>query len=239
MAIIKFGGGITDARGSLAGNTFTRSRAGSVVRQRVAPIQPNTPQQSAMRAMLASAVAEYASGTAAEIQAWQAFADQITKTNKLGDTYTPSAIQTFVSYYVDQTLIGGSPSISSVPASPYQPEIVKIDNVTLDSSGGGLIDNFTFEPVSALAEGANVLVQATPPHAPALQNASKLFRTLEFDPNAPWLSDATVDIETAYGDRFGLAGTVGEIIDFRVKLVRTAGLSSAWYYAKAPIVLLP
>jgi hypothetical protein len=41
-----------ELRGSIAGNTFSRNTYGAYVRQRVAPIQPNTPYQMGLRSIL-------------------------------------------------------------------------------------------------------------------------------------------------------------------------------------------
>ncbi|GAI58374.1 unnamed protein product, partial [marine sediment metagenome] len=38
MALVKYGGGITQMSGSIAGNTFARNRYGNYVRSRTKPI---------------------------------------------------------------------------------------------------------------------------------------------------------------------------------------------------------
>jgi hypothetical protein len=232
MAIIKFGGGITDARGSLAGNTFTRSRAGSVVRQRVAPIQPNSMSQSRQRQLLASAVAVYTSFTTAQVAAWQALADQITKTNKLGDTYTPSAIQTFIGYYIDQSNIGRQSLMGSgypPPSSAYQPVVDKFEDVNAEVTAGAIVNlNFTYYEATELDTQA--IVKITPPHSAALQNPSKLYRVLGNDyASDSFAAGANIDIKDQYEAQFGLTAAVGEIIDAEVKAVLENGLSSDWY----------
>jgi hypothetical protein len=54
MPKILYGPAIADARGSIGTCVFSTGRAGSVIRQRVLSTQPNTPEQQAVRAGLAS-----------------------------------------------------------------------------------------------------------------------------------------------------------------------------------------
>ena len=234
MATIKFGGGVTDARGSLAGNTFTRSRAGAVMRQRVAPIQPNSVAQSNQRAVLASAVAAYTSFTSAQVAAWQAFAEQITKTNKLGDTYTPSAIQIYVGYFIDQLAIGTDMQSfkAQVPNSVYQPELLKVEAAIAEETADTLT-NLDLTVLEATSQSGRVLIKGTPPHAPALQNASRLLRSIPA--TSQWDTDTPLDLLADYVAQFGSAVTAGEIIDLEVKIVLPLGLSSAWYRVQLPV----
>jgi len=46
MAIIKFSAIVSDARGKIGGNVFSRNKGGSYIRSYVKPINPSTPKQT-------------------------------------------------------------------------------------------------------------------------------------------------------------------------------------------------
>lgn len=87
MALVKLGGGITDIRGSIAGNTFSRSKSGNYCRSRKKPVNPRSSMQVVRRAN-AAWLATYWSKTLTEQQRtdWRAYAAGTSWTNKLGET---------------------------------------------------------------------------------------------------------------------------------------------------------
>lgn len=97
MALIKFGGGITEMRGSIAGNVFARNRYGAYVRSRTKPINPNSVMQGLVRSAM-SAVTEYwnTTLTAAQRTAWATYASAVAMKNKLGETVYLSGFNHFV-----------------------------------------------------------------------------------------------------------------------------------------------
>lgn len=87
MALVKYGGGIVQASGSIAGNTYARNRFGNYIRPRTKPVNPNSIQQSAVRTSL-SYLAQYWAQvlSAAERSAWATYAASIAMKNRLGET---------------------------------------------------------------------------------------------------------------------------------------------------------
>lgn len=85
MAVILFGGGVTDARGSIGGTTFSRGRGGNIARARTKPCNPRSTRQSARRANQAW-IAKYWSSTLTEQERtdWRAYAAGTGWTNRLG-----------------------------------------------------------------------------------------------------------------------------------------------------------
>jgi len=87
MALIKFGGGVVQMAGSIAGNTFARNRYGNYVRARTKPTNPNTASQIAVRASLAFLTTRWSDTlTAAQRAAWDLYASNVIMTNRLGET---------------------------------------------------------------------------------------------------------------------------------------------------------
>lgn len=121
MAIIKFGGGITEMRGSIAGNVFSRNRYGAYVRSRTKPINPNTALQQAVRAGLASLTVRWASTlTPAQRTAWNLYAANVVMLNKLGENMNLSGFNHYirsntVANMVPYPLVDDGPVVFEIP----------------------------------------------------------------------------------------------------------------------------
>lgn len=97
MALIKFGGGITEMRGSIAGNVYSRNRYGAYARARTVPINPNTALQQAVRATLAVLTVRWSQTlTAVQRTAWNLYAANVTMTNKLGEAINLSGFNHYI-----------------------------------------------------------------------------------------------------------------------------------------------
>ncbi len=85
MALVQYGGGILDARGSIGGQVHSRNRFGNYIRARTTPVNPRSPRQNLIRAAVA-ALAQQWSSTLTQLQrdAWEVYASAIVRVNKLG-----------------------------------------------------------------------------------------------------------------------------------------------------------
>ena len=83
--LVQYGGGILDARGSIGGQTASRNRFGNYLRARITPVNPRSSRQNVIRAVIQS-LAQQWSNTLSQFQrdAWEVYADAITRQNKLG-----------------------------------------------------------------------------------------------------------------------------------------------------------
>lgn len=87
MALIKFGGGITEMRGSMAGNVYSRNRYGAYIRARTKPTNPNTAAQQAVRQSLTTLTTRWAQTlTAAQRAAWNLYGATVAMQNRLGES---------------------------------------------------------------------------------------------------------------------------------------------------------
>lgn len=95
---VKYGGGIVDARGSVAGNTFSRNRFGAYVRARVTPVNPSSSRQEFARAVVASLAEQWRESpmTDAFRIAWGVYAASINAVNKLGESITLTGFNAFM-----------------------------------------------------------------------------------------------------------------------------------------------
>ena len=99
MALVKYGGGVVGASGSIAGTVHARNRFGNYIRARTKPVNPNSTGQSLMRNILAYCAAFWsASCTAAERIAWTTYAAAVPFKNRLGETIYLTGFNHFVRY---------------------------------------------------------------------------------------------------------------------------------------------
>ncbi len=107
MALVMLGGGVTDIRGSIAGNTFSRSAAGNYMRSRKKPVNSRSPDQNARRANVAY-LTKYWSGTLTDQERtdWRAYAQATTWTNKLGQSIVINGLAAFLGLNTLLLLIG-------------------------------------------------------------------------------------------------------------------------------------
>ncbi len=97
MALVKFGGGVIQMSGSIAGNTFARNRYGNYVRARTKPVNPTSPLQQQVRAAAGDAVGRWSSIlTAAQRTAWNLYADSVIMKNRLGESVNLSGFNMYV-----------------------------------------------------------------------------------------------------------------------------------------------
>lgn len=124
MALIKFGGGITEMRGSIAGNTFSRNAYGAYVRSRTKPVNPNTGLQQAVRAALASLTVRWSQTcTAGQRTAWNLYGANVVMTNKLGESINLSGFN----HYIRSNAILPTIGLTPIDDGPVVFEIPEAD----------------------------------------------------------------------------------------------------------------
>lgn len=85
--LVKYGGGILGASGSIGGQTHARNRFGNYVRARTKPVNPNTSRQQAVRNAMIALTGRWSSTlTALQRSQWNVYANAIAWQNKLGET---------------------------------------------------------------------------------------------------------------------------------------------------------
>lgn len=144
MALVKFGGGIVGASGSIAGTTFARNRSGNYMRARTKPINPNSAShgllgvddstsQGKVRSAMAALSHKWADIlTSDQRTAWNLYAASVAMKNRLGEAIHLSGYNHYMRSNVirmseynnsfddgptDFTLPEKDPSITIVPAA--------------------------------------------------------------------------------------------------------------------------
>jgi len=87
MGLVKYGAGIIQISGSIAGDVHARNRFGNYIRPRTKPVNPHSVRQEQVRAQL-SFLAEYwhENLSIAQRVAWEVYAAAVAMKNRLGET---------------------------------------------------------------------------------------------------------------------------------------------------------
>ena len=123
MALLKFGGGITEMRGSIAGNTYSRNRYGAYARARTKPVNPNTGPQQSVRATMAFLTDRWSQTlTAAQRTAWNLYGANVVMTNKLGESINLSGFNHYIRSNMDyknrfNATIDAGPVVFEIPTA--------------------------------------------------------------------------------------------------------------------------
>lgn len=212
----------SDIRGSVNGNTFARNKNGAYVRNRTAPINPNTALQSAVRSKFAEIASAWRSLTSAQRGGWITLAASNPYVDSLGQSQYYSGFQLFMKLNQNLAAIGES-YISDAPSVPSIPSIALAASFSIET---GPVDTITATPTfSGSASGFTLLINATSAKSAGVNSFKRgdyKFLQTDTDPT----SAAAIDIATAWGALFGpLAAQVGNKTSVSVRLVHTA---SGW-----------
>jgi hypothetical protein len=139
--------------GSQGGTTYSRNRNGAYVRQRAVPVNPDSAKQRTVRTNITAISKEWSLLSDAQRSAWSYAAANFPRQDSLGQTYTLTGFQFFMS--CNQTLAGATLPIILDCGSPI-PVPFPTDIVT---SFTGLTANCTAGDTPV---GYTVVFEATP-----------------------------------------------------------------------------
>jgi hypothetical protein len=223
--LIKYGGGIVDARGSMAGNVFSRNRYGAYVRARTTPVNPQSGRQSAIRAIVSLVSAAWL-GTLSQANrdAWGVFASNVPATNKLGEVINLSGFNQFVRSNVANLNVGGS-LISAGPVIFTLPGEDTSYATAVDAGTGKITVTFDDTRDWCDEDDAYLIVQAGIPVNASVEFFDGPWRhagSIEGDSvAAPTSPDATIDYPYEIAD--------DQKVFTRAKIMRADGRISDWF----------
>lgn len=108
--LVKFGAGIVDARGSIAGMTASRNRYGAYMRARIKPVNPKSQRQVAIRVIMMFIAEQWRESPMTDLirAAWQTYAESVSWVNKLGEQVTLTGFNMFVMCNAARLNAGGT-----------------------------------------------------------------------------------------------------------------------------------
>jgi len=121
MALVKFGAGVVQMSGSIAGTTFARNSSGNYARARTTPVNPASAVQEKVRAVMAYLTDRWLETvTALERAAWGDYALAVAMKNRLGESIHLSGFNHYIRsnsalLYADLAVIDTAPTILALP----------------------------------------------------------------------------------------------------------------------------
>lgn len=164
--LVKFGAGIIEARGSIAGMTFSRNRSGAYARARVKPVNPNTDRQDDVRAAMAFLTDRWSQTlTNAQRIAWNLYASNVSMKNKLGEAINLSGFN----HYIRSNTIAKLFALTVIDAGPVVFELPAQDpTYAITASEATQQITTTYDAVMDWASetGANLILSGGQPQNP-------------------------------------------------------------------------
>lgn len=155
MAIVRLGGGVASASGSMGGMTFSRNAGGAYIRNRTVPVNPASSFQTVLRGYVAQLTSLWSTTlTQAQRDGWEAYNLNVLLPNSLGDQRSIGALAHYVRSNVSR-LQAGEPRVDTAPVlfnlGDYtQPTITSITAPTALSLAFDNTDDWANEDDAAL-----------------------------------------------------------------------------------------
>lgn len=201
---------MTDARGKLGGQVFTKARNGATVRTKVTPANPRSAAQQKARGLLASLSRQWATITEAQRLAWSNAVASYPKTNIFGDNYLTTGKSLFIGVNTNISNVGGV-NVLTPPVLVEMPNPINII-CDLDATAGQL----TVNADDAISGTNNIFyLEATAPSSPGISNFSGAYRNYNYEVAASSDPDQNY-IE--YVNKFGTPA-IGKKVGFRVRII--------------------
>lgn len=222
MARIKFGMMMTDARGKLGGQVFSKTRSGATVRTKVTPTNPQTTAQALARALFGTISQGWRNLTDADRQTWNSATQDIAKTNVFGDQYFSSGKNYFQEVNTNLESVG----IARLDQAPLviAPPVVIATSMLIRLNAGA--PEFDIEYDSPAPGGTGYIVyEATPIASAGRKNFSGKFRRIAQSPSTTYPTAAR--LAESYIEVFGSLVAGGRIA-LRVKTISESGAASTY-----------
>jgi hypothetical protein len=229
MALVLFGNGITDARGSVGGSSFSRSKAGAITMRKPHGVNPRTKRQTQVRSTwsnLSQAWSVTLGGT--DRAAWAAYAAANPVTNRFGNTTYLSGFGMFCS--CNGTLIASGVAVQTLPpAGSIGGGLLTLALTATHGSPSTLSVAYTFAGGGSTPK---LQIFASAPLSVGISFVSGQLRYMgNFNPTSP------TSFQAAYLSKWGFEPTAaGGQIFVRCRLIDTdTGLVTPSMQAHAPI----
>lgn len=151
MAKVKYGSTVAQLSGSVGGVVYARNRGGAYIRNKTAPIQPNSGLQAGAKTVFAAAVNSWTNTlSASERAAWNGYASAVPYTDIFGDTRYYSGQQRYIQCYVALVNSGGTAANAAVAPTVYT-EAENVLSTSIVLKQGAATANSTAELVAPAA----------------------------------------------------------------------------------------
>ena len=230
MAKVKLGALAQDVRGTIAGQTFSRNKGGSYVRQKVSGTQPQTARQTAQRSILSQVSIAWANTEATTRALWYAYAENNPVLDVFGDALKLNGAAVFAKLNAIRVTCG-LPIVATPPVAEAPNAILLQSMLAFETAG---IDaNYTANVPATI--GVMFFAWVTDPNQGALPKSKLRFIAYKPGTTDPLVHADLVDINNPL-----IALTTGRRIHVRLVQIEVASgrvLGSAT--ASSVIILEP
>jgi hypothetical protein len=174
MAKAKYGGGVQDLRGSIAGQVHSRNTYGNYIRQKVSPVQPRTAYQLFARQLFSTLSRRFSNAlTDDQQEAWRQAAASTPVRDVFGDSITLTGINLYTRLNSLRALMGLDP----LDSPPAVEEVEGLDTFTYewDNQTGQLL--LYYEP-TPVPNNRYLFIWGTEPLNPGVAFVSHKLRLL-------------------------------------------------------------
>lgn len=225
--LVRYGGGITDARGSIGGQTHSRNRYGAYVRARTTPVNPRSARQSMARAITALVSTLWRSAVSeAQRDAWRVFAANVPASNKLGESINLAG---FNQFYKSNVAAKNAGLVEILPAPvlftlPGEDPDYTCD---IDATTGKLTIAFDEDRSWCSEDNAAMIVQVGLPQDPSIGFFNGPWRHAGIVPgdNGVPVTTPNTDIDVPF------QVAADQKVWTRAKILRADGRLSDWFRA--------
>jgi hypothetical protein len=223
MAVITPSSLISEIRGSVGDVTYSKNRSGPVVKQKLIQPPSNTPDQAAVRADLAAAVAAWQALSQEQQNKWMNFTEKQSVIKSLGRRMHRTGYNEFISRWQNRIAIGGSStSFNPLPVVRLNPIITAVNQGTTSIT----IDYDTLRPVG----NCRLAVYATPPISAGINQVNPNFYRIigSFEPTQ---QVDTHELYTMYTNKFPLTTPdIGKKIGFAIRAINTDNYAAGGFF---------
>ena len=219
MAKIKFGMFMTDARGKVGGQVFSKNRGGAYVRTKVTPANGQTARQSYVRQLLGAISQSWSGLTQSARDSFDGAVAQWSKTDIFGDIRNPTGKNLF-------TRLNINLANSGQPEILLAPEKLEMPFLTATAIEYGGLDMLVQSIVNT--PGAVLVVSATAPQSAGTNFFRGKYRQIGFYPGA---TANAANLLPDYVSKFGTPASDANV-SFELKWVLATGQTSTPLFVK-------
>lgn len=223
MAVITPSALISEIRGSVGMQTFSKNRWGPYVKAKLVQVNPNTLPQQDVRAAQAAAVAEWQGLTQAVMNKWIDYANGNVISGRISRKFLRAGYSEYISRCMNRFAVSGMGSgFEPLPKVRLFPIITNLSQGVADIS----VSFDTMKPIG----NCDLVVYATPPISPGINEINpSLFRIIGTITPAAQISSA--NIYSAYTSTFPLAAPdIGKKIGIALKAVNTDNFAAGRFF---------
>lgn len=226
--------------GSLGGMTAAHGRGGYYLRNRVKPVNPNTPRQQNVRSALGALVQGWSSLlTPAQRAGWIAYADATPRTDRLGESLILTGMQAYVACNTPRLQVTASglaatlPRIDDAPTVPTLGEPVTGYDTAVYTAGPPATLAIDFDFAVPTSEGGDLLIYVGSRLMSAGQRSYtgpyQLAAVAAVSNNDTTASTGALELGDPDDWAAGIVPTAGDVIAVRAQVTYDDGrLSQEW-----------